>query len=51
MVQDVPAAGLAMSVKRHPYGVYDKVDFKEIVYTEGDSWARYMVRMDEIMEA
>ena len=34
-----------------PYGVYDKVDFKEIVYTEGDSFARYMVRMDEIMES
>ena len=27
------------------------MDFKEIVYTEGDSWARYMVRMDEIMES
>ena len=24
---------------------------KEIVYTEGDSFARYMVRMDEIMES
>ncbi|MCK9160135.1 MAG: NADH-quinone oxidoreductase subunit C, partial [Bacteroidaceae bacterium] len=28
-----------------------KVDFKEIVYKEGDSFARYMVRMDEIMES
>ena len=46
------ASGWACDVrKRHPYGVYDKVDFKEIVYTEGDSWARYMVRMDEIMES
>ena len=34
-----------------PYGEYDKVDFKEIIYTEGDSFARYMVRMDEIMES
>ena len=34
-----------------PYGVYDKVDFKEIVRTEGDSWARYLIRMDEIMES
>ena len=34
-----------------PYGVYDKVDFKEIVYTEGDCFARYLVRMDEIMES
>ena len=37
--------------KHHPYALYDKVDFKEIVYNEGDSFARYMVRMDEIMES
>lgn len=37
--------------KRTPYGVYDKVDFKEITRTEGDAFARYMVRMDEIMES
>ena len=46
------AAGWACDVrKRHPYGVYNKVDFKEILYTEGDSYARYMVRMDEIEES
>ena len=46
------ASGWACDVRqRIPYGVYDKVDFKEIVYTEGDSFARYMVRMDEIMES
>lgn len=46
------ASGWANDVrKHHPYGMYDKVDFKEIVYTEGDSFARYMVRMDEIMES
>ena len=27
------------------------MDFKEILYTEGDSYARYMVRMDEIEES
>lgn len=37
--------------KHHPYAMYGKVDFKEILYTEGDSFARYMVRMDEIMES
>jgi NADH-quinone oxidoreductase subunit C/D len=37
--------------KNHPYSMYSKVDFKEIVYQEGDSFARYMVRMDEIMES
>ncbi len=46
------ASGWACDVrKRMPYGVYDKVDFKEIVYTEGDCFARYLVRMDEIMES
>ena len=46
------ASGWACDVrKRIPYGVYDKVDFREILYTEGDSFARYMVRMDEILES
>lgn len=46
------ASGWANDVrKHHPYAMYDKVDFKEILYTEGDSFARYMVRMDEIMES
>lgn len=31
--------------------MYDKIDFKEITYKEGDSFARYMVRMDEIVES
>ena len=34
-----------------PYGVYDQVEFKQIVRTEGDCFARYMVRMDEIEES
>lgn len=37
--------------KLHPYGVYDKVDFKEITNTHGDTFTRYMVRMDEIVES
>lgn len=46
------ASGWACDVrKRHPYALYDKLDFKEIIYTEGDCFARYMVRMDEIMES
>ena len=28
--------------KRQPYAAYDRVEFKEIVRTEGDSYARYM---------
>ena len=46
------ASGWACDVrKRMPYGVYDKVDFKEVLYTEGDCFARVMVRMDEILES
>ena len=46
------ASGLACDVrKRFPYDGYDKLDFKEIIYTEGDNFARYMVRMDEMLES
>jgi NADH-quinone oxidoreductase subunit D len=37
--------------KLHPYSAYDRVEFKEILYNEGDSYARYMVRMDEMKES
>ena len=37
--------------KRHPYAMYGKVDFKEIVFNEGDCFARYMVRLKEIEES
>lgn len=37
--------------KTHPYAMYDKVNFNEITRTEGDSFARYMIRMDEILES
>ena len=46
------ASGWACDVrKRHPYAMYGKVNFKEIIRTEGDCFARYMVRMEEIMES
>ena len=46
------ASGWANDVrKHHPYAMYGKVDFKEITYTHGDAFDRYMVRMDEIMES
>ena len=37
--------------KLKPYGVYDKVDFKEVVRTGGDTFDRYLVRVDEIRES
>ena len=46
------ASGWACDVrKRHPYAMYGKLNFKEIIRTEGDCFARYMVRMEEIMES
>ena len=46
------ASGWACDVrKRHPYALYDKVDFKEIIYTKGDSFERFLVRIDEIKES
>jgi Ni,Fe-hydrogenase III large subunit/Ni,Fe-hydrogenase III component G len=37
--------------KDEPYAAYDKIPFKMINYSEGDSWARLMVRLDEINES
>ena len=37
--------------KHHPYSAYSKVDFKEILYTEGDTFARYKARIDEMWES
>ena len=46
------AAGWACDVrKRHPYAMYGKVDFEEVLFTEGDCFARYMVRMREIEQS
>jgi NADH-quinone oxidoreductase subunit D/NADH-quinone oxidoreductase subunit C/D len=46
------ASGFECDVrKHHPYGIYDKVDFKEILYNEGDSFHRYQVRMMEMWES
>ena len=46
------ASGWACDVrKRMPYAAYNEVQFNEIVRTEGDCFARYMVRMKEIEES
>jgi len=37
--------------KTNPYSSYDKFDFKVPVRTEGDVYARYLVRMDEMRES
>lgn len=46
------AAGWSNDVrKHHPYAAYDRVEFREVLREEGDSFARYMIRMDEILES
>lgn len=46
------ASGWACDVRKtHPYSGYDKLDFKEIVRTEGDSMARFKNRIDEIEQS
>lgn len=46
------ASSWSCDVRKHqPYALYDKVDFKEIIRNEGDSYARYMNRLDEIEES
>ena len=45
-------SGFACDIRKlHPYHLYDKVNFKEILYQEGDTFARYKVRMDEMWES
>jgi NADH-quinone oxidoreductase subunit D len=46
------ASGYAIDVRKdEPYEVYGEIPFKEIVYNEGDTWARMNVRMDEVEES
>jgi NADH-quinone oxidoreductase subunit C/D len=45
-------SGWSCDIRKHqPYSLYDKVDFKEIIRTEGDSYARYLNRLDEIEQS
>jgi Ni,Fe-hydrogenase III large subunit len=37
--------------KDAPYAAYEKIPFKMITRSEGDSWARLMVRLDETSES
>ena len=45
-------SGVASDVRKiKPYSALDRVNFKEILYTEGDNLARYNVRMKEMLES
>ena len=46
------AAGVPFDVRRaHPYSVYPELDFNVPTRLEGDSLARYLIRMDEVRES
>jgi len=45
-------SGINFDVRKHePYSIYPEMDFEVPVYEQGDSMARYMVRMDEIEQS
>ncbi len=46
------ASGIAADLRKdEPYSVYGKLDFNVITAEEGDNFARYKVRMEEIKES
>lgn len=45
-------SGFSCDVRKlQPYSAYDRVEVNEILRTEGDTYARYLVRMDEMRES
>jgi NADH-quinone oxidoreductase subunit D/NADH-quinone oxidoreductase subunit C/D len=45
-------SGLNCDIRKlYPYEVYDKLEFDEVLETEGDSFARYMVRIREMNQS
>ncbi|MEJ2505277.1 MAG: NADH dehydrogenase (quinone) subunit D [Ignavibacteriaceae bacterium] len=49
---NIRASGVAYDLRRvQPYLKYNEIDFDIPVYTEGDSLARYFVRLDEMRES
>jgi NADH-quinone oxidoreductase subunit D/NADH-quinone oxidoreductase subunit C/D len=46
------ASGVSCDVRKlYPYEIYDQLDFKEVINDGCDSWARYLVRMEEIQQS
>ena len=46
------ASGISCDVRKlHPYDGYEKLDFKEIVMHKGDSYTRYLVRIEEMKQS
>jgi len=46
------ASGWACDVRKtHPYSIYNELEFDQVTRTEGDSMARFKVRMDEMVQS
>ncbi|HOW66803.1 MAG TPA: NADH-quinone oxidoreductase subunit D [Candidatus Paceibacterota bacterium] len=46
------ASGVDYDVRKNrPYGFYPRFDFKTAVASDGDSWARYVVRLEEMRQS
>lgn len=46
------ASGFSCDVrKKEPYSAYDRVKFDEVLFTEGDTYHRYLVRMEEMKQS
>jgi NADH-quinone oxidoreductase subunit D/NADH-quinone oxidoreductase subunit C/D len=46
------ASGFSCDIRKHePYSAYDKVQFNEVLRNDGDTYSRYMVRIDEMRES
>lgn len=46
------ASGVSCDIrKHHPYDGYEKLDFEEIIMDKGDSFTRYLVRIEEMKQS
>ncbi len=46
------ASGFSCDVRKHdPYSAYDRVDFREVLFNDGDTYHRYLARIEEMKES
>ncbi len=45
------ASGVAVDMRQLGYGAYPQLHFDPVVYTDGDSYSRCMVRIDEVFQS
>ena len=46
------ASGFSCDIRKHaPYSAYDRVKFNEVLYNNGDTFHRYLARVEEMRES